>query len=791
MAYCAEINRIKAQFNGMDKNGDGFLNYKEMSVLLKKINPELDYKEMMRLFKLVDKDGNGSIDFYEFVDFIFAGCPIGGAALDDGGGENPGEATGVTSAEGGDAAGDDFAAAAATPLGRARSRASLSRTAPAALLHSGAAPGAGVATRLSVSEGSGPRKPPTSVNSPAIFSDLAGREDEICAIDLVEERGITLAQLEALYGHIAGRCEAEMWSDLQLVSRTYGQALDPLSINLYQVVDWVVKPATEQAKCSFVEFVATCSYDQRPRWFVSHWWGESLLAFITCIRCHSTDRALGEYSPYWICAYANNQWNVHGEVGADPAESSFHKAMLNAEGTVSVIDAQAVCYTRVWCCYEVWLSLGLSATRSWPFRYDMYMSVDGDSAVGLTDGLAAADMLRDEALWVQDKVDRESRFPLDVAHQMLNVRLQDAKASCDADRARILNSIIGAPDVDALPPAEHDFYEELNDALSGRFAAAMWRNALEARQTMADYGEVLSSSGLYRLHVALSNSDAFTDKAAAMLGSSLPQTLQEVDLDLSDTRITNIDELGGSFMRLHGLSTLKLSFTRCMRLKHLQGLDRGLEGLGALGTLRLCFSACDKLRSIDELGRGLAATSNLTSLYVNCHNCTSLLSIDELGVGIACLKGLRSLSLSFDGCMELTSVDALGRGLQELSELTSLQINMNGCNGLQDVDGLGRGLASLTRLDQLRLYLDNCEQLESIEEISRSLVHIRSLLSLELWFSNTAVSSIGELGRNCLRQRDLEYFSLNARACRNLPEGLQIHFESLQAFQEKLEEEEA
>ena len=58
-----------------------------------------------------------------------------------------------------------------------------------------------------------------------------------------------------------------------------------------------------------------------------------------------------------MCAYANNQWNVEGELSDDPAQSSFRKALELAEGTVSILDRNGVVFSRVWCCYEIYVSL--------------------------------------------------------------------------------------------------------------------------------------------------------------------------------------------------------------------------------------------------------------------------------------------------------------------------------------------------------------------------------------------------------------------------------------------------
>ena len=96
------------------------------------------------------------------------------------------------------------------------------------------------------------------------------------------------------------------------------------SLNLYDLVKYVVNPATAPYKCSFVELVAPPGTTaQTPRWFVSHWWGEPVKDFIKAVEYHARQRFAprGQYNydnkkpeheivgepadadaTYWVCA---------------------------------------------------------------------------------------------------------------------------------------------------------------------------------------------------------------------------------------------------------------------------------------------------------------------------------------------------------------------------------------------------------------------------------------------------------------------------------------------------------
>ena len=47
------------------------------------------------------------------------------------------------------------------------------------------------------------------------------------------------------------------------------------------------------------------------------------------------------------------------ELVDDLTQTSFRKALDAADGTVSVLDAGGKCFTRVWCCYEIFISLAV------------------------------------------------------------------------------------------------------------------------------------------------------------------------------------------------------------------------------------------------------------------------------------------------------------------------------------------------------------------------------------------------------------------------------------------------
>lgn len=64
------------KFELLDKSGDGKLDFKEMKALLVKSNPNLQDEALKVLFKRIDTNDDGSVDFDEFVDYLYKSPPV-------------------------------------------------------------------------------------------------------------------------------------------------------------------------------------------------------------------------------------------------------------------------------------------------------------------------------------------------------------------------------------------------------------------------------------------------------------------------------------------------------------------------------------------------------------------------------------------------------------------------------------------------------------------------------------------------------------------------------------------
>jgi len=326
---------------------------------------------------------------------------------------------------------------------------------------------------------------------------------------LAEYNGITPRQLRAIWANIVRRCEVEGWTDLE------GKLLKPEDVNLYHANRYVILPFTVENQKPFVEELPSTDGSQLPRFFVSHWWGEPIKEFIMCLdraqidfslNCSAdTDSKGGGFTddtPVWVCAYANNQWELGDDITEDPKESGFAKAMEVANGrTITILDKKGKVFTRIWCIYELFLTL-IDTTKLKEGMWAVYTAhkhtyihaqtnqEEERDAVGIISGGATSDMGRSNRIAA-----REESFPFELIKKSLTIKVEEAEASEEVDRVHILNSIVGnsLDQINDDPPTKHKNFEELNNGLRANFACSaaslqgaakkedeVWKKTIEA-----------------------------------------------------------------------------------------------------------------------------------------------------------------------------------------------------------------------------------------------------------------------------------------------------------------------
>lgn len=556
-------------------------------------------------------------------------------------------------------------------------------------------------------------------------------------IERTEERAISVKQLTAVVQHIQEHCLKDGWTSSNPALN--GQLLNPSDVNLYDLTHWVIKPLTEHAKflsgdalvprqCSYVEMVASDA--QSPRWFASHFWGEPVVDFVKCICQHSSDRDLTtqDCGPYWVCAYANNQWALAGDVSADPGESSFRKAMALAEGTVTILDKAAVTYTRVWCAYEIFVSLCMESKPG--YLYDIYTVAPPNcskAAVGITDGPVQIDQEFKYTEHHEMKSVRERSFPLELVEQSLPIKIQEAAASVEVDKVHILNAIAGKEDLEAPPPLEHESYEVVNRLLRGRFAVSSWLHALEADRPLLQYSEALRISGMAEFSHSFEQCDSFNKEGTmALLMEALPLAVQRLQLTwfCPVSRALNVsamEALTAGLTRLPGLRALTLKMDRCfLEDEDIEALAVGLQQLRCLVQL-------------DSVSLSLVCAYDHTKLGHEC--------LARLARSLGQLQQIKSLDLDLgDQDVGDDGAAAISEAIAGLPALTALSLDLpqtgiQACGSMALVDALRR----LERLTHLKLHLQR--SFTAAEALAAVLLDIDGLQDLDLNLQECSMSS--------------------------------------------------
>ena len=300
-----------------------------------------------------------------------------------------------------------------------------------------------------------------------------------CQIREPSERAIRLEQMRPVLSHVKRRATNEGWVSIDEPSGEH-RPVEWSKVCMYDVLAYVVKPATRPRRCALVELMA--SGPQKPHWFTSHWWGQPFVDTVACLEQHARDRSLHiNKGCYWICAFAICQWDLAAHSAIDPFRSPFYAALKTAEGVVSIVDGPnkgcgtcALAFGRLWVDFEAAIALMWHEDEG--YLYDIYTPcvhrLEGEDvhpphglkeastfvirhggkarekrfAVGLTDPFAPLELgLRGicakQYESAKEQAYRQSYFPSEILVQALASDLETATVTVDADRARLLNAM--------------------------------------------------------------------------------------------------------------------------------------------------------------------------------------------------------------------------------------------------------------------------------------------------------------------------------------------------------------
>lgn len=342
-----------------------------------------------------------------------------------------------------------------------------------------------------------------------------------CTVLETSLRALSLQQLGDALEFSAKELAELDFTDDNAYSKTHGQQVTRETMNMYHFCGFFLKRLTFAFQCSFMELVADAA--QPPVWFVSHFWGNVLQDTVQSLRFHAESRALPYATAfYWICTFANNQWDL-GELGGKLQDTPFHIAIMSigCEGVVMVLDSACTPFTRSWCGLELHTAVG---ARSVGKRLDMVAQITEGSQsyfhgsdeifVPVEPGIA---LRMDTGGGVyQDVVQSEmGRFPPEVLLNGSTMAVQKMSASVEGDRINILRLQAGMPEGSTeQPPEQCDGYDRINGELRAIFYPPLcWHHARKGEE--AEVQQLLAIAGQACLSYVDANNQSVLWTAAA------------------------------------------------------------------------------------------------------------------------------------------------------------------------------------------------------------------------------------------------------------------------------------
>ena len=258
---------------------------------------------------------------------------------------------------------------------------------------------------------------------------------------------------------------------------------------------------------------------------------------------------------------------------------------------------------------------------------EKHMIAEARHAVGITEGLAERDG-NDKFKFTALKAQREASFPMKLAEQALEIRIQDGDATREEDKKHILNYFVHRTDselvrgssefcmmLESEPHKESPMYDKCNERLRGRFAITMWKSILccadhKQRKALKEKcTKVLRESGLTKIIFSMRGCQLFNESELKELVAALPKTnLRKLHFDLEDSQVQNgrplLEEMTSTEERLAVLEELCLpdcqlkcsledTICHCSNLEVMR-----LESNQMTGCLPAELGACTKLRDL-------------------------------------------------------------------------------------------------------------------------------------------------------------------------------------------------
>jgi len=523
-------------------------------------------------------------------------------------------------------------------------------------------------------------------------------------IDGIECRAISMEQLQRFVAFAASNCNTWALGDQPKLSAS--------TLNFFHLNDFLLLPATEEQDCSAVELVS--DKQQSPLVFVSHWWGELLRDFTDCLGCYRRAKELKQDSFMWICAFAERQHSLQRRLSVD-VESSFMRPLTRADHILLMLTGQTepLCgpgqfFSRAWCLFEVSKAIELKKVIDYST-----MTANGPSVLveSILDQVGQMEKKTPRSQARSTRL-RETTFPIEVLASGLQLDIQSAQTSHEADHERILKSIAGHPPDYVLEPGDTRHFQEefrkFNARLRAELALTAWFQAVQSQMDPKPLARALiGDESRTSLMKNFAHCSGFEDRNLAILAAALPSHLRH--LELSFWMCTGIGSPG------------------------LRAFSKILPALKHLETLTLDFQMCGRIgqTGVDALGLCLPAT--IVSLILNFER-SHIRNVQILAKGIANLKNLRVLGLDFGGIDNIDDrqVSAISECLP--ARLINLHLSLRGCPYFTTLGVHSLVLGLPPEMSMLSLNFSSCDRInyDAVKWLAHKLPRMLKVLRVDL-----------------------------------------------------------
>jgi len=515
--------------------------------------------------------------------------------------------------------------------------------------------------------------------------------------------------------------------------------------------------------------------ERAAEWFVSHFWGEPVVDFVTCLNAHDYRYNLDGGGLYWVCAHANSQTHIGEELGTQgPLCSPFFRALDLAKGAVLVVDSASEVTRRMWCGFE---NVIIARERK---EFVMATAQEGTGHT-LTSTPAPADggrrsifgghMAPEEVCLI-----RSSEFPRDGLMAALDTHLELARASNKDDEQMIIDTV----------RTELGGFDRANSKLRVLGATALFATetvTAESVQVLNRSTEPFELNGTWesaaaglKLGLEFQNCDGLllvsgqqvpdAESLARDLGRELlsAQHLRKVHFALgrSNVQDAGFQALGAAFSNKSALTSVTLDCRFCeLGDAGMAGLVQGLGQAPNLASVHLNLRFCEKIgdAGMTSLGQGLGQAPCLASVHLDLSKCENIgdAGLKGFGQGLGQAPSLASVHLIAEGCENIgdAGVKGFGQGLGQAPSLASVHLIAEGCENIGDagVKGFGQGLGQAPSLSSVYLDFRKCENIgdDGVKGLGQGLGQAPSLASVHLDFTcftpySDARSSVGDDG---------------------------------------------